>query len=75
MRSMIAAGALAVGLCGSMSTSQASYYGDEPWCVMRYSGDDLHWDCHYRSGEECAAAAAASRGSCNVNPYSGQRAR
>ena len=45
--------------------------GDAPWCVMRF-GDDIYWDCHYRTAEECEASiASGNRGSCNVNPSPG----
>ena len=33
-------------------------------------GDEPHWDCEYRTGQECVLALAGGiRGSCNVNPY------
>ncbi len=64
----IGAAALAAGLCFDVPRGEASYYGDAPWCVMTF-GDDVHWDCHYRAGEECVAAASGRRGQCNVNPY------
>jgi len=66
----IAVAALAAGLCFDVPTSRASYYGDAQWCVMTF-GDDVHWDCEFRTPQECLAAAAGSRGGCNVNPYYG----
>jgi Protein of unknown function (DUF3551) len=64
----IAAVALAAGSCFDVPAGRASTYGDAPWCIMTY-GDDVHWRCEFRSGEECVAAVAGTRGSCNVNPY------
>ncbi len=66
---VLGAAAMAAGLVLAAPASRASYSGDAPWCVMTF-GDDVHWRCDYRSGEACVAAAAASRGHCNVNPYS-----
>jgi uncharacterized protein DUF3551 len=64
----IATAALAAGLCFDVRPSRAMYSGDAPWCIMTY-GDDVHWRCEFRSGEECVAAVAGTRGNCNVNPY------
>ncbi len=66
----IATAAVAVGVCFDVSASRASS-GDAPWCVMRF-GDDVYWDCHYRTAQECLASiASGNRGSCNVNPSPG----
>jgi hypothetical protein len=42
-----------------------------PWCAVILGGDgDVHWDCHYRSIEECLPnALAGNRGWCNPSPY------
>lgn len=65
-----AAAAIAVAMCFDIPVSRASS-GDEPWCVMRF-GDDIYWDCHYRTAQECLASiASGNRGSCNVNPSPG----
>ena len=38
---------------------------------MRF-GDDIYWDCNYRTAQECEASiASGNRGSCNVNPSPG----
>ena len=66
----IAIAAIAAALCFDMPVSRASF-GDAPWCIMRY-GDDVYWDCQYRTSQECLAAlASGNRGSCNVNPSAG----
>jgi hypothetical protein len=42
-----------------------------PWCAVVATGDgDMHWDCQYRSIEECRPNVLAGfRGWCNPNPY------
>ena len=43
---------------------------EAPWCAVTNTGLDMHWDCHYRSAEECAPhVIAGNRGFCNHNPY------
>ena len=38
-----------------------------PWCAVISEG---HWDCQYRSIEECRPnVLAGNRGWCNPNPY------
>ena len=41
------------------------------WCAVTSGGDgDMHWDCNYRSIEECRPnVLAGNRGWCNPNPY------
>jgi hypothetical protein len=41
------------------------------WCAVTSGGDsDVHWDCQYRSIEECRPnVLAGNRGWCNSNPY------
>jgi hypothetical protein len=65
---VVATAASAGVVCLDVSSSQAGYHGDARWCVMTF-GDDIHWDCEFRTAEDCISAATASRGSCNVNPY------
>jgi uncharacterized protein DUF3551 len=66
----VAAAAFAAGLFLSVPASQAIYFGDAPWCAVTYGGDDVHWSCEYRTGQECVQALAGGiRGSCNVNPW------
>ena len=58
-----------LGMCFDISPGQASYFGDAQWCVVTF-GDDVKWDCEYRSSQECIDALASGiRGGCNVNPY------
>lgn len=44
---------------------------EPPWCAVISMGDgDVHWDCQYRSIEECRPnVLAGNRGWCNPNPY------
>jgi hypothetical protein len=67
---MIAAASFTAGMCFKVPAGRASS-GDAPWCVMRF-GDDVYWDCHYRTAQECLASiASGNRGSCNMNPSPG----
>jgi hypothetical protein len=41
---------------------------EAPWCAVTKDGD--HWDCQYRSSEDCRPnVVAGNRGWCNPNPY------
>jgi uncharacterized protein DUF3551 len=44
---------------------------EAPWCAVTSGGDgDMHWDCQYRSIEDCRPnVLAGNRGWCNQNPY------
>jgi uncharacterized protein DUF3551 len=43
---------------------------EAPWCAVINTGLDVHWDCQYRSIEECRPnVLAGNRGWCNPNPY------
>jgi hypothetical protein len=43
---------------------------EAPWCAVINTGLDVHWDCQYRSAEQCSSAViAGNRGFCNQNPY------
>ncbi len=43
---------------------------EAPWCAVVSRGDDVHWDCQYRSIEECRGyVVSGNRGWCNPNPY------
>jgi hypothetical protein len=46
-------------------------FGDAPWCAVTSLGrGDVHWDCQYRTVEECVPnVIAGNRGFCNLNPY------
>ena len=60
---------VATGMYLDVSIVRASYFGDAPFCVVTY-GDGSHWNCEFRTGQECVAALAGGiRVSCNVNPY------
>jgi len=63
--------AVAAALCLQVSTSQAQYYGDAPWCaVLEVGTGAVSWHCYYRTVEECVPnVLAGDRGSCNLNPY------
>src|ERR1700688_5128624 len=70
-RLTIAIAAVAAAMCLQVSTSQAQYYGDAPWCaVLQIGTGSVTWHCYYRSVEECVPnVLAGNRGSCNLNPY------
>ena len=57
-------GSLAFGL-------QPAKAKEAPWCAVTSGGEgDMHWDCQYRSIEECRPnVLAGNRGWCNPNPY------
>ena len=44
---------------------------EAPWCAVTSGGEgDMHWDCQYRSIEECRPnVLAGNRGWGNPNPY------
>ncbi|HZT26246.1 MAG TPA: DUF3551 domain-containing protein [Pseudolabrys sp.] len=46
---------------------------EAPWCAVINMGHDVHWDCQYRSFDQCyPTIVAGNRGFCNPNPaYSG----
>jgi hypothetical protein len=63
--------AAVAALCLQVSSSQAQYYGDAPWCaVLQIGTGSVTWHCYYRTVEECVPnVLAGNRGSCNLNPY------
>jgi hypothetical protein len=71
VRLTIAVAAVAAALCLQVSSSQAQYYGDAPWCAVLEAGTGaVSWHCYYRTVEECVPnVLAGNRGSCNLNPY------
>ena len=71
VRLTAAIAALAVAMCLQVSSSQAQYYGDAPWCaVLQIGTGSVTWHCYYRTVEECVPnVLAGNRGSCNLNPY------
>jgi Protein of unknown function (DUF3551) len=61
--------AAVAGLAGVLSQGQANA-SEAPWCAVISRGDDVHWECQYRSLEECRPnVLAGNRGWCNPNPY------
>lgn len=65
IRMIVVSAAASVAFSGH-STKAA----EAPWCAVTNTGLDMHWDCHYRSAEECAPhVIAGNRGFCNHNPY------
>jgi hypothetical protein len=45
-------------------------YHEAAWCAVLGIGKGVHWDCQYRSFEECRPnVLAGNRGWCNPNPY------
>jgi Protein of unknown function (DUF3551) len=61
---VVALGAVVIGL-------QPAKAYEAPWCAVISMGDgDVHWDCQYRSIEECRPnVLAGNRGWCNPSPY------
>jgi hypothetical protein len=61
---VVAFGAVVFGL-------QPAKAYEAPWCAVTSGGDDdMHWDCQYRSIEDCRPnVLAGNRGWCNPNPY------
>jgi hypothetical protein len=51
-------------------TPAAAQYSAAPWCaVISLGAGDVHWECIYRSIEECRPnVLAGNRGFCNPNP-------
>ena len=60
----------AVLLLAAISSGMA-LTGDAPWCAVVNSGpDEMEWDCHYQTVEQCAPnVVAGNRGFCALNPY------
>lgn len=69
-RASLAAAVVVFLLLGVMPAA-AQYYTHAPWCAVVSTGaGDVHWDCIYRSIEECRPnVLAGNRGFCNPNPY------
>jgi Protein of unknown function (DUF3551) len=60
----VAAAALGSLACGL----QPAAADEASWCAVSKDGD--HWNCQYRSIEECRPSVlAGNRGWCNPNPY------
>ncbi len=67
MRSTISALVAAAAVFIGQLPVQAN---EAPWCAVVSRGDDVHWDCQYRSIEECRPnVLSGNRGWCNPNPY------
>ncbi len=68
-RLSVAAFVVAAALSFQVPTGFA--YGDAPWCaVVSLGAGEIHWDCSYRTVEECQPhVIAGNRGFCNLNPY------
>jgi hypothetical protein len=68
-RSILLVGAALISVGISPLNAEAS---DARWCaVISRSDGDVHWDCMYRSFEECRPNVSASNGRrsfCNPNP-------
>jgi hypothetical protein len=70
-RSILLVGAALISVSISPLNAEAS---EARWCaVISRSDGDVHWDCTYRSIEECRPNVIASngnnRGFCNPSPY------
>jgi hypothetical protein len=71
VRLMTATAAFAAAMCLYVPASYA--FGDAPWCaVVTTDMEGVHWDCQYRSFEDCAPhVVAGDRGFCDQNPWPG----
>ena len=69
-RSILLAGAALISVSINPLNAEAS---DARWCaVISRSDGDVHWDCTYRSIEECRPNVIASNGNrsfCSPSPY------
>ena len=69
-RSILLAGAALISVSISPLNAEAS---EALWCaVISRSDGDVHWDCTYRSIEECRPNVIADngkRGFCSPSPY------
>jgi Protein of unknown function (DUF3551) len=63
--------AAVVALAAVVFSLQPAKAYEAPWCAVTSGGDgDMHWDCQYRSIEECRPnVLAGNRGWCNPSPY------
>lgn len=63
--------AAVVAVAAVMFALQPAKAYEAPWCAVTSGGDgDMHWDCQYRSIEECRPnVLAGNRGWCNPSPY------
>ena len=70
-RMNVSVAAILVLLALSPTTVKAQYYTSAPWCaVISFGAGDVHWECIYRSIDECRPnVLAGNRGFCNPNPY------
>ena len=60
--------AAVVALAVALFALKPAKADEAPWCAVSKEGD--HWDCHYRSIEECRPnVVAGKRGWCSPNPY------
>lgn len=70
-RTIFAVAAVFVSLQLVPTPAVAQYYASAPWCaVISLGAGDVHWECIYRSIEECRSTIlAGNRGFCNPDPY------
>ena len=68
VRGIFAAVVFLAAVASGLVPAKAS---EAPWCaVTSGGGGDMHWDCQYRSIEECRPnVLGGNRGYCNQNPY------
>lgn len=70
-RMIFTVAAVFVSLQLGSTPALAQYYSSAPWCaVISLGAGDVHWECIYRSIEQCRTTIlAGNRGFCNPNPY------
>ncbi len=67
---LTASGLLAAAIGFAVAPAAAGGFYEAPWCAVQSLGfGEVHWDCEYRSIEECQPhVIAGNRGFCNLNP-------
>ena len=66
-RTMLVAAAALASVSLNPGNAEAA---QAPYCaVITLGTGSVHWDCQYRSFEECYPNALAKRGFCNPSPY------
>jgi hypothetical protein len=60
----------AVAFAALVLSLQPAGAAEAPWCAVTSGGDgDMHWDCHYRSIEECLPNVLAGNRGCAIRAH------
>jgi hypothetical protein len=70
-RILVVIATAAAVLAFEVSSGDAAYIGNAPWCaVVNIGAGAVDWDCEYPSAAACAPnVVAGNRGFCGLNPY------